>query len=167
MAMYLLPHLFSEELTRSNFDFYDPLTTRDSSLSAPIQAAVAARVGHLKPALSYFEEAALLDLENRAGNTADGLHLATAGGTWQALISGFGGFSHSPAGARFDPRLPPTWSSLEFNVRIRGSLVHASLDHHSLTLALRAGNEVKVSVGAEEATITAGGRGFPVPSKWI
>ncbi|HEY3428816.1 MAG TPA: glycosyl hydrolase family 65 protein [Acidimicrobiia bacterium] len=167
MAMYLLPHLFSEELTRNNFDFYDPLTTRDSSLSAPIQAAVAARVGHLKPALSYFEEAALLDLENRAGNTADGLHLATAGGTWQALISGFGGFTHGPAGARFDPRLPPTWSSLEFNVRIRGSLVQASLDHQSLTLALLAGNEVRVSVGEEEATITAGGRGFGVPSKWI
>jgi alpha,alpha-trehalose phosphorylase len=167
MAMYLLPHLFSEELTRNNFDFYDPLTTRDSSLSAPIQAAVAARIGYLKPALSYFEEAALLDLENRAGNTADGLHLATAGGTWQALISGFGGFTHGAAGARFDPRLPPAWSNLEFNVRIRGSLVHASLDHQSLTLSLLAGDEVTVSVCEEEATITDGGRRFPVPSKWI
>ncbi|HEX2421238.1 MAG TPA: glycosyl hydrolase family 65 protein [Acidimicrobiia bacterium] len=167
MAMYLLPHLFSEELTRNNFDFYDPLTTRDSSLSAPIQAAVAARIGYLKPALSYFEEAALLDLENRAGNTADGLHLATAGGTWQTLVSGFGGFTHGPAGPQFDPRLPPTWSDLEFNVRIRGSLVHASLDQGSLTLTLLAGQPVRVSVGAEEATITSGGKRFGVAGKWI
>ncbi|MGH8957203.1 MAG: glycoside hydrolase family 65 protein [Acidimicrobiia bacterium] len=167
MAMYLMPHLFSSELTKSNFDFYDPLTTRDSSLSAPIQAAVAARVGYLKPALSYFEEAAVLDLENRAGNTADGLHLATAGGTWQALVAGFGGFIHDPSGARFDPRLPPAWSDLEFNVRIKGSLVRASLRDETLTLALVSGGEVKVAVRDEEVTVSSAAREFSVPSKWI
>ncbi len=167
MAMYLLPGLFSPELTRSNFDFYDPLTTRDSSLSAPIQAAVAARVGYLKPALSYFEEAAVLDLENRAGNTADGLHLATAGGTWQALIYGFGGFTHDPSGARFDPRLPPSWSELEFNVRIKGSLVHVALREETLTLALLSGEPVKVRVRDEEVSVTSEGQDYPVPSRWI
>ena len=167
MAMYLLPDLFSPELTRTNFDFYDPLTTRDSSLSAPIQAAVAARVGYLKPALSYFEESAVLDLENRAGNTADGLHLATAGGTWQALIFGFGGFTHDPSGARFDPRLPPSWTDLKFNVRIKGSLVHARLQAEKLTLALLTGDPVKVKVRDEEVTVTATGRDFSVPSEWI
>jgi alpha,alpha-trehalose phosphorylase len=167
MAMYLLPELFSPELTKSNFDFYDPLTTRDSSLSAPIQAAVAARVGYLKPALSYFEEAALLDLENRAGNTADGLHLATAGGTWQALIYGFGGFSHDSSGARFDPRLPPSWTGLEFNVRINGSLVHAALRAETLTLAVVAGDPVALRVRDEEVTVTAEPRDYSVPSRWI
>ncbi|MGH8926036.1 MAG: glycoside hydrolase family 65 protein [Acidimicrobiia bacterium] len=167
MAMYLLPHLFSSELTRSNFDFYDPLTTRDSSLSPPIQAAVAARIGYLKPALSYFEESAILDLENRAGNTADGLHLATAGGTWQALISGFGGFTHGPSGARFDPRLPPTWTELEFCVRIKGSLVRASLRDDTLALVLLTGDEVNVAVRDEEVTVTSQERTFAVPSKWI
>jgi alpha,alpha-trehalose phosphorylase len=166
MAMFLLPHLFSPELTRNNFDYYEPLTTRDSSLSPPIEAAVAARIGSLRPALKYFEEAAMLDLENRAGNTADGVHMATAGGTWQALISGFGGFTHGPQGARFDPRLPPSWSELAFNVRIRGSIVRASLQEKSLTLRLLAGEEREVVVGEDPVVVGSEERVYPVSNQW-
>ena len=163
MAMFLLPDEFSPELTRANFDFYDPLTTGDSSLSAPIQAAVAARLGPRRPMRSATcTRAAFLDLDNLAGNSADGIHLATAGGTWQAMVSGFGGFTHTDRGPSFRPRLPRTWEEgLEFEVRINGSRVSVAISSEAITLQLLEGEEVEVEV--EGAKVTVGRRSAAYP----
>ena len=79
-ALYVCGDCFSAEQKRRDFDYYEPITVRDSSLSASIQAIVAAEVGHLDLAYDYFRETALIDLHDRAGNTADGLHLASLAG---------------------------------------------------------------------------------------
>ncbi|HEU4750000.1 MAG TPA: glycoside hydrolase family 65 protein, partial [Acidimicrobiia bacterium] len=92
MAVFNLPDDFTPEVARANFDFYDPLTTGDSSLSPPVQAGVAAMVGHADLALNYLRQGATVDLADLAGNTGHGVHLAAAGGVWLALVRGFGGF---------------------------------------------------------------------------
>ena len=80
-----------------NFAYYEPITVRDSSLSACVQAVVAAEVGHLELAYDYFGEAALMDLGDLEHNTRDGLHMASLAGSWIAAVAGFGGMRDSAA----------------------------------------------------------------------
>jgi hypothetical protein len=89
--MFLLGNEFSEEQKRRNFEYYDPLTTGDSSLSACVQSIIAAEVGKHREALEYFEYTLLMDLANVAGNVSDGVHIAAAAGVWSSLVFGFGG----------------------------------------------------------------------------
>ena len=89
-----------------NFDYYEPLTVRDSSLSACTQAVMAAEVGHLDLAFDYLGEAALMDLHDLEHNTRDGVHIASLAGAWVALVSGFGGLRHQDGMVSFAPRLP-------------------------------------------------------------
>ena len=91
LALYLRGDAFSAEEKARNFDYYEALTVRDSSLSACVQAVVAAEVGHLELAYDYFAEAALLDLGDLDHNTRDGVHLASLAGAWIAAVAGFGG----------------------------------------------------------------------------
>ena len=114
MAMFLLGSDFTLEEKRRNFDYYDPLTTRDSSLSSCVQSIVATEVGYEDKAMEYFLEAALVDLGDLGGNVIDGVHIASAGGVWMALVYGFGGMRDYEGDLDFHPRLPSVWSRLRF-----------------------------------------------------
>ena len=100
LAMQLRPDAFPPEQMARNFGYYEAITVRDSSLSACTQAVVAAWTGHLDLAYDYLAEAALVDLNNLAGNSDHGVHIASMAGTWTAVVSGFGGMQlrqHRPA----------------------------------------------------------------------
>jgi alpha,alpha-trehalose phosphorylase len=128
MAHFLLPEDTPIERRKADFDFYDPLTTGDSSLSPAIQSAVASRLGLRGPAWNYFRHAAAIDLGNLVGNTADGIHLAAAAGVWLAVVKGFAGFELGTDGVvRTDPQLPASWRSLTIRMRLRGEPVEISL----------------------------------------
>ena len=92
LAMVIAGDRFTAEDKARAFAYYEPLTVRDSSLSACVQAIVAAEVGHLELAFDYFGEAALMDLDDLEHNTRDGLHMASLAGSWLAAVAGFGGF---------------------------------------------------------------------------
>ncbi len=96
-----------EEQIARNFAYYEPLTVRDSSLSACVQAVMAARTGHLELAYAYTAEAALMDLADLEHNTRDGLHIASLAGAWTALVAGFGGMRWDDDGLRFAPGCRP------------------------------------------------------------
>ena len=100
---------------------------RDSSLSACIQAIVAAEVGHLELAYDYFGEAALMDLGDLEHNTRDGLHIASLAGSWLAVVAGFGGFRDRGGEFSFDPRLPPHVERIAFRLVIRGRRVRIEI----------------------------------------
>jgi alpha,alpha-trehalose phosphorylase len=138
LALYTCSDAFTDEEKARNFDYYEPITVRDSSLSACSQAVVAAEVGYLDLAYDYLAEAALMDLDDLENNTADGLHLASLAGSWIALVAGFGGMRKHGDGVRFAPRLPRTWERLSFKVMLKGSVL-------------------RVDVRREEATYTLGG----------
>ena len=91
LALFLQGEEFSVEEKKADFDYYDPITTGDSTLSAVVQSIIAAEVGYHDLALRYFHDALYVDLANRHANTADGVHVASTGGVWSALASGFGG----------------------------------------------------------------------------
>jgi alpha,alpha-trehalose phosphorylase len=120
LATYLVGHRFSAAEKRRTFDYYDPLTTGDSTLSACIQSLVAAEVGYPDAALDYFLEACAVDLLDTHGNTADGIHVASCGGTWLALVAGFAGLRDFDGVPRLEPRLPEGWERLRFTLALRG-----------------------------------------------
>jgi alpha,alpha-trehalose phosphorylase len=119
-ALYLFADSFDAAQKRRDFEYYEPITVRDSTLSAPIQAIVAAEVGHVELAYDYLREAALVDLRDIAGNTADGLHLAALAGAWLATVAGFGGMRDHGDALAFAPVLPPTLTRLSFRILVRG-----------------------------------------------
>jgi alpha,alpha-trehalose phosphorylase len=120
LAMVVCGDRFTAEEKARAFAYYEPLTVRDSSLSASVQAVLAAEVGHLELAFDYFGEAALMDLDDLEHNTRDGLHMASLAGSWVAAVGGFGGFRDHTDGFCFDPRLPPHLERLAFGLVLRG-----------------------------------------------
>jgi alpha,alpha-trehalose phosphorylase len=119
-ALYLCGDHFTLEQKRRDFDYYESITVRDSSLSASIQAIVAAEVGHLDLAYHYFRETSFVDLYDLAGNTADGLHLASLAGAWLVAVAGFGGLRDYGDVLAFAPRLPARLTRLSFRLMYRG-----------------------------------------------
>ncbi len=120
LAMMLRPDAFTPEQMRRNFAYYEALTVRDSSLSACAQAVMAAWTGHLDLAYDYLAEAALVDLNDLAGNSDHGVHIASMAGTWTAVVTGFGGMQCDADGLRFAPRLPPALSRISFGLNWHG-----------------------------------------------
>jgi alpha,alpha-trehalose phosphorylase len=120
LAMHWCGDRFTAEDKARAFAYYEPLTVRDSSLSACTQAVLAAEVGHLDLAADYLAEAALMDLRNLEDNAEDGLHIASMAGGWLALVAGFGGMRNASDTLLFRPQLPPGWHRLCFSVRPQG-----------------------------------------------
>lgn len=156
LAMFLQGDQFSAEQKRANFEYYDPITTGDSSLSAVVQSIIAAEVGHQELALSYFYAGAFVDLANRHRNTPDGVHVASAGGVWSALIFGFGGMRDADGEISFDPRLPVGWPRLTFRFRIGGARVRAELTAERYTFTIEDGDNATFSVRGEKVDLSAG-----------
>jgi alpha,alpha-trehalose phosphorylase len=107
-ALYACGDRFPLEQKRRDFEYYERITVRDSSLSASIQGVVAAEVGQMELAYKYFRETALVDLHNTSGNTVDDVHVAAAAGAWLVAVAGFGGLRDHGDTLSFAPRLPPT-----------------------------------------------------------
>ncbi|WP_406721826.1 family 65 glycosyl hydrolase [Streptomyces althioticus] len=142
-----------EEQIARNFAYYEPLTVRDSSLSACVQAVMAARTGHLDLAYAYTAEAALMDLADLEHNTRDGLHIASLAGAWTALVAGFGGMRWDDDGLRFAPRLPPGLRRLAFTLGHRDRCLHVEITSERTTYRLRSGPPLTLRHHGEELTV--------------
>jgi alpha,alpha-trehalose phosphorylase len=168
LAMFLLGDEFPIEQKRRNFDYYDPLTTGDSSLSACVQAILAAEIGYEELAEEYFRYALLMDLADVNGNVVDGVHIASTGGVWMALVYGFGGLRDHDGVLRFDPRLPRSWRRIAFPLRFRDRSLHVTLEDERLHLMLVQGEPLDVEVRGETFRLVVGQeRVCEVPSRWL
>jgi alpha,alpha-trehalose phosphorylase len=144
LAMYLRGDAFTLEEKRSNFEYYEKLTVRDSSLSACCQAVIAAEVGYVALAYDYVGEAALMDLENLEHDTRDGLHVASLAGTWIALVSGLGGMREGIDTLSFAPRLPEGISRLAFNLEFRGRRLRVEVTSSTASYVLKRGDDLEL-----------------------
>jgi len=153
LAMQFRGDVFTAEQKRRNFDYYEALTVRDSSLSASTQAVMAAEVGHLELAYDYLAEAVLMDLQDREHNTRDGLHMASLAGAWTALVSGFGGMRSTGGSLAFSPRLPPGIVRLAFRMRYRGRTVHVETRSGKARYTLLAGDPLTITHHGTDVTL--------------
>src|SRR6185369_11001533 len=133
LALVTCGDRFSAQEKARAFAYYEALTVRDSSLSACVQAIVAAEVGHLELAFDYFGEAALMDLGDLEHNTRDGLHMASLAGSWIAAVAGFGGVRDSRRGLTFRPQLPVAITRLCFRMMHEGCRLRVDVRHHEIT----------------------------------
>jgi alpha,alpha-trehalose phosphorylase len=156
MALFFAGEYFTPEEKARNFAFYERLTVRDSSLSACIQAAVAAEVGHVELAYDYFGEAALLDLDDLQHNTRDGVHIASLAGGCIAAITGFGGLRDRGGMLSFVPRLPQALTRLAFNVRARKTTrMRIEVEPTQATYTLLTGEALNILHHGEPVTLTS------------
>ena len=156
LAMLLVGDRISPDQRRANVLYYESITTGDSSLSHAIQSVMAAEVGRADLALGHFERASFMDLTNWAGNADDGVHIASAGGVWMALVYGFAGMRDYDGRLTFDPHLPTEWTRLSFALTVRGQVIEINLSRLSIVLQLRQGDLLEVSVRGECVEIRPG-----------
>ncbi|TDD29654.1 glycoside hydrolase family 65 protein [Kribbella turkmenica] len=156
LATYWCGDAFTAEEKARNFDYYERLTVRDSSLSACVQAVMAAEVGHLDLAYDYAYEAALIDMRNLHHNTGDGLHMASLAGAWTALVAGFGGLRERDGGLCFDPALPQGMSRLVFSIRWRGARLKVDITELEVNYTVHDGTDCSVSFmhAGEQVSVT-------------
>lgn len=154
LAMFLLEKDFAKEEKKRNFDYYDPLTTGDSSLSACIQGTVAAKVGRMDKVMEYTRDAVFMDLGDIGRNTGDGCHIASMGGTWMLFAFGFAGLANMGEKTVFRPNMPEELKRLVLRLTIRGNLVEVDLNHTETKYALIKGDGIDISHAGTEFRIS-------------
>jgi alpha,alpha-trehalose phosphorylase len=165
LAMHLRGDAFTPEQKARNFAYYEPLTVRDSSLSACTQAILAAEVGHLRLAQEYLLEVGLTDLDDLHHNTGSGLHMANLAGLWLGLVAGFGGMRDHDGTLSFAPRLPPGWTRLRFGMLYRGRQLRVQISPDSASYELVEGDPLVVWHHDQEITVTGGSQvSRPIPT---
>jgi trehalose/maltose hydrolase-like predicted phosphorylase len=156
MLAHMLPEEFPTEVMRANYEYYEPFTSHGSSLSPAMHATISSRIGLPERALDEIRMARDVDMSDNLGSAAGGLHMATMGGMWQALIQGFGGVRRIGDALSIDPQLPAEWPRLSFAVRFRGAAVKLELATDEIRLEVReaplearlAGRPMRLGVGS-------------------
>ena len=158
LAMFLLGQDFSIEQKRRNFEYYDPLTTGDSSLSACIQSIMAAEIGATNPAIDYGRYAILMDLADVGENVSDGCHIASMGGTWMVFTYGFAGMRDHVGHPSFKPKLPSLFKRISFPIRLRSRELTITMDRDSksVTYLMRKGRDLTISHYDERIPLVEG-----------
>jgi alpha,alpha-trehalose phosphorylase len=173
LALFLQGNHFTPEEKLADFEYYDPLTTGDSTLSAVVQSILAAEVGYQDLALEYFRQSIFVDLADLHHNAADGVHVASAGGVWTALVSGFGGMRDHFGELSFDPRLPADWDELSYVLHWQGTRLEVTVTANALRVKADDGDPLVFSVrgkafalgSGEEVVVPLDGQGPVIPGK--
>ncbi len=154
LALFLQGNQFTPEQKKADFDYYDPITTGDSTLSGVVQAIIAAEVGYHELALKYFWDGLFVDLGDLHSNTSDGMHIASTGGVWASLVHGFAGMRDYDGVISFDPRLPESWEGLTFKLTLRGSRLKVTVRAHEIVFDVEHGPGTTVHVRGERVSVT-------------
>ena len=158
LAMFLVGHEFSAEAKKRNFQFYDPLTTGDSSLSSCIQSIVALEIGQRDLAVQYARVALLMDLADVGGNVKDGCHIASMGGTWMVMAYGFAGMRDYDGTISFRPgrrRDQSETATVRFPITIRGQILDVDIGPENAKYSLREGDGLVIRHEDEVIQLTS------------
>lgn len=144
MALVLAGEDIEPARKRRSFDYYEAVTTHDSTLSAPVFGILAGEVGHADKAWRYFHDSVRVDLDDLHRNTDHGVHMAAMAGSWLGLVQGFGGLRLRESQLHFAPSLPQAWNGYGFNLRWRGRSLRVDVSRTGATYALRDGQPLTI-----------------------
>ena len=145
-GLYFLNHEYTQVEKQQNFDFYEPLTVHESSLSASIHSILAAELGMEEKAVELYARTARLDLDNYNNDTEDGLHITSMSGGWLSVVHGFAGMRTLDGQLSFKPFTPKNWQGYSFKVNYQGRLLEISVDHQKVSIRLLAGEALKLNL---------------------
>jgi len=154
-GMYFLEDRFTTESIKKNFEFYEPLTVHESSLSPCVHAILACTIGKFEKAYEMYLRTARLDIDDYNNDTEDGLHITSMAGTWMSIVKGFAGMRVTDNMISFKPHLPEQWDSYSFKINFRGHLLHLGYDNKSLKIKNIATKELTLSINSETHTINS------------
>lgn len=156
LALFLLGDKFTAEEKKHNFDFYEKVTTHDSSLSTCIFSVVASETGDFDKAYGYFMDTARMDLDDCHGNTKDGIHAANMAGTWMCLVNGFAGMRTYGDTLSFNPYLPKSWEGYNFKITYRGRLLKVTVNSEGVFYELIEGEDLTIISKGAPKTLKVG-----------
>ncbi|MDV7719166.1 glycoside hydrolase family 65 protein [Pediococcus ethanolidurans] len=147
---------FPEDVKKRNFDFYEPLTVHESSLSASVHAILAADLHYEDKAVEMYERTARLDLDNYNNDTVDGLHITSMTGSWLAIVQGFAGMRVKDGTLSFKPFVPKKWTSYQFRINFRDRLIKVVVDKQGTKISLLKGAPLTVELNHESLELKGG-----------
>ena len=155
-GIYFLNDEYTMKQKEKNFDFYEPLTVHESSLSPCIHSILAAELGKQKKAVELYQRTARLDLDNYNNDTVDGLHITSMSGSWLTIVQGFAGMRYDHNQLKFNPFVPEGWDHYSFKINYRGRLIEVYVDHEGTKLTLLKGEDIDVLVHDKKVTLKEG-----------
>jgi alpha,alpha-trehalose phosphorylase len=146
LGHFLLENESDIETIKKDYNYYEKITTHDSSLSTCIFSIMANRIGEYDKAYNYFINTARLDIDNLHHNTKDGIHTASMGGSWMSIVFGFAGMRVIHGKLNFYPHLPKNWKNLTFKINFKGNLLKCNLSSDNFEVSLLSGNSFEIMV---------------------
>ncbi|WP_093673394.1 glycoside hydrolase family 65 protein [Sporolactobacillus nakayamae] len=153
-GLYFLNDHFTVDEKKRNFDFYEPLTVHESSLSACVHAILAAELNKKEKALELYRRTARLDLDNYNNDTEDGLHITSMTGSWLAIVQGFAGMRTFNESLSFAPFLPDGWTAYTFRINYRGRLIEVCVKRKQVVLKLVSGDSLQLNVYGQSINLS-------------
>jgi maltose phosphorylase len=157
-GLYLFEDKHDIDTIRRNFDFYEPMTVHESSLSACIHSILASRIGSTDKAYELYLRTARLDLDDYNNEVGDGLHITSMAGTWLAIVEGFGGMRILDSKVKISPLIPEQWKSYSFHARFRGILFEVKVTRKDITVRNISDKTLQIMVYSKNFRIPASGK---------
>lgn len=166
MFMFLYNQEFSHEVKKVNYEFYEPRTIHESSLSPSIHSIFASELGKHKEAFDFFGFATRMDLDNYNRNTREGLHTTSIAAAWVNIVYGFGGMRSDGDKLVFNPSIPAAWKSYSFSANYRGAILAVNVTKDTVTFKTVNGLEAAVKIYGKDYEIGMEDTAIPVPGEW-
>ncbi|SHI47870.1 maltose phosphorylase [Clostridium cavendishii DSM 21758] len=152
-GIFFLSHLYDKEFKKKHFDFYEPRTVHESSLSPCVHCILASEIGYETKAYEMYLRTARLDLDNYNNDSDDGLHITSMAGTWMSVVYGFGGLKVMDNMIEFNPFIPKSWNKYAFKTLYRGHLLNITVSKENVSIELQAGDNLTLSVYGTQYTV--------------
>ncbi len=152
-GLYLFEDDFDIETIRKNFDFYEPMTVHESSLSPCVHAILASKLGYKERAYEFYLRTARLDLDDYNNDTEEGCHITSMAGTWMSVIKGFGGMRIKNGKLHFNPFIPDKWKSYSFRIEFRGRVIKINVSTEGVQTILESGEPIEIVLKDESVKL--------------
>lgn len=153
-CMYLFEEDFTTDQIKRNFDFYEPMTVHESSLSPCVHVILASKLGYKEKAYEMYVRTARLDLDDYNNDTEDGCHITSMAGTWMSVVKGFGGMKIKDGQLHFNPFIPDQWKTYSFRLEFRGRVLKVKVSKEKTDITLESGEPLEVVNSGKIATLT-------------
>lgn len=154
-CMYLFEDDFTQEQLKRNFDFYEPMTVHESSLSPCVHAILASKLGYKEKAYEMYLRTSRLDLDDYNNDTEDGCHITSMAGTWMSVVKGFGGMRVKNGQLHFNPFIPDQWQAYSFRIEFRDRVLKVKVSKEETEIVLEHGEPLEVVLAGKPIAITA------------
>lgn len=154
-GLYFLEDNYDIDTIRRNYDFYEPRTVHESSLSPCVHAILAAKLGDVERAYQFYLRTSRLDIDDYNNDTDDGCHITSMAGTWMAVVEGFGGMRVKDGVLSFNPLLPVEWKGLSFQIGFRGTLLNIRISKGGVTVKNLSDTEISIKIYGADNLIKA------------